>query len=235
MRVSVIIPALNEAESIGFVVGEMPWQWIDECIVVDNGSTDETAAIAAAAGARVVKAPRGYGAACMDGAAAALPTSDVLVFLDGDGADIPSHIPELLAPIARGEQDLVLGTRLGARPATLKRQKGSMLASQIFAGWFVGTLLRLRFPGKHHYTDMCAFRAICRASLDALGMRERTYGWNLEMQIRALQRGLRVAEIPVGYRRRYGGISKVSGDFRASLKAARRILEVLFRVTAERG
>ena len=235
MRVSVIIPALNEAESIGFVVGEMPWALIDECIVVDNGSTDDTAAIAAAAGARVVSAPRGYGAACMDGAAAALSTSDVLVFLDGDGADIPAHLPELLAPIGRGEQDLVLGTRLGARATALKREKGSMLASQIFAGWFVSTLLRLRFPGRHRYTDMCAFRAIRRTSLDSLGMRERTYGWNLEMQIRALQRGLHVMEIPVGYRVRYGGISKVSGDFRVSMKAAHRILEVLFRVTAERG
>jgi glycosyltransferase involved in cell wall biosynthesis len=234
MHVSVIIPALNEAESIGFVVREMPWHLIDECIVVDNGSTDDTAAIAAAAGARVIKAPRGYGAACMDGAAAALPTSDVLVFLDGDGADIPAHMPELLSPIERGEQDLVLGTRLGPRPTSLKPAKGSMLASQIFAGWLVGTLLRMRFPGKHHYTDMCAFRAIRRTSLDSLAMRERTYGWNLEMQIRALQRGVRVTEIPVGYRTRYGGISKVSGDFQASLKAARRILEVLFRVTAEK-
>jgi glycosyltransferase involved in cell wall biosynthesis len=235
MRVSVIIPAWNEAESIGFVVGEMPWSLIEECIVVDNGSTDDTAAVAIAAGARVVTAPRGYGAACMDGAAAALPTSDVLVFLDGDGADIAGHIPELLEPIARGERDFVLGTRLGPRPEPLRRQRGSMLASQIFAGWLVGTLLGLRFPGKHRYTDMCAFRAIRRDSLASLGMRERTYGWNLEMQIRALQKGLRVAEIPVGYRTRYGGVSKVSGDFRASLKAAQRILEVLFRVTAAGG
>lgn len=233
MRVSVIIPALNEAESIGFVVSEMPWQIIDECIVVDNGSTDETAAIATAVGARVVTAPRGYGAACMDGAAAVLHTTEVLVFLDGDGADIPAHLPELLAPIARGQKDLVLGTRLGHRPSALKRQKGSMLPSQVFAGWLVGMLLRIRFRGRFHYTDMCAFRAIRRSSLEELGMRERTYGWNLEMQIRAIQHGLRVAEVPVGYRTRYGGISKVSGDFRASLKAAQRILEVLFRVTSE--
>lgn len=224
MRVSVIIPALNEAESIGFVVGEMPWALIDECIVVDNGSTDDTARIAAEAGARVVTAPRGYGAACLAGVQAALSTSDVLVFLDGDGSDVTAQMPELLGPVERGEMDLVLGTRLGVRRAAA----GSMLVSQRFAGWMVGSLLRLVY--RFRYTDMCAFRAIRRSSLDALGMAERTYGWNLEMQIKAIQHGLRIVEVPVDYRVRYGGVSKVSGDWKASVKAATRILEVLFRV-----
>lgn len=228
MRVSVVIPALNEAASIGFVVGEMPWNLIDECIVVDNGSTDGTGQIAVAGGARVVTAPRGYGSACMAGVAAALPTSEIIVFMDGDGADVVEHLPELLAPIERGAMDLVLGTRLGK----YRREKGSMLFSQVFAAKLVGTLLRIRYPKGFGYTDMAAFRAIRRTSLDRLQMREQTYGWNLEMQIRAIQTGLRIAEVPVRYRARFGGVSKVSGDLHASVKAATRILQVLFRVSS---
>lgn len=227
MTVSVIIPALNEAESIGFVVAEMPWNRIAECIVVDNGSTDTTASVAAAAGARVVSAPRGYGSACMAGIAAALPTSDILVFMDGDGADVVAHLPELVDPIAHGKQDFVLGTRLDPKGTTRKRQPGSMLSSQIFAGWMVGWVIRLTLHFR--YTDMCAFRAIRRTSLDQLGMAERTFGWNLEMQVKAVQHHLHILEVPVSYRVRYGGISKVSGDLRASAKAAVRILQVLFR------
>ena len=228
MRVSIVIPALNEAASIGFVISEMPWHLIDECIVVDNGSTDGTGDIAAAGGARIVTAPRGYGSACMAGVAAALPTSEIIVFMDGDGADVLDHLPELLAPIERGEMELVLGTRLG----NYQREEGSMLFSQVFAAKLVGALLRLRYPRGFHYTDMAAFRAVRRTSLDRINMQERTYGWNLEMQIRAIQEDLRITEVPVRYRARYAGISKVSGDVRASIKAATRILEVLFRVSA---
>ncbi len=222
-QVSIIIPALNEAESIGHVVGEMPWALIAECIVVDNGSTDDTAAISEAAGARVVRSPRGYGAACLAGSQAALPTSEILVYMDGDGADEIAGLPRLLAPIERGEADFVIGSRIRG-----KREAGSMLPSQVFAAHFVGLLLRL-FQGVK-YTDMCAFRAIRRSSLEKLQMSELTYGWNLEMQIKAAQHKLRIVEIPVDYRNRFGGESKVSGNFRASLKAAVRILEVLLRV-----
>lgn len=236
MTVSVIIPALNEAESIGFVVGEMPWGQIAECVVVDNGSTDATASVAVTAGARVVSAPRGYGSACMAGVAAALASSEILVFMDGDGADVVAHLPELVEPIVRGERDFVIGTRLGSRggsrDSTRTRQPGSMLGSQIFAGWMVGLVVRVACGFR--YTDMCAFRAIRRSALEELGMQERTYGWNLEMQIKAVQHRLRILEVPVSYRVRYGGVSKVSGDLRASVKAAVRILQVLFRVLAER-
>jgi glycosyltransferase involved in cell wall biosynthesis len=222
-QVSIIIPALNEAESIGHVVGEMPWALIAECIVVDNGSTDQTAAIAEAAGARVVHSPRGYGAACLAGSQAALPASEILVYMDGDGADDIAGLPRLLAPIQRGEADFVIGSRIRG-----KREAGSMLPSQIFAAHSVGFLLRL-FQGVK-YSDMCAFRAIRRSSLEQLQMSELTYGWNLEMQIKAAQHKLRIVEIPVDYRNRFGGESKVSGNFRASLKAATRILQVLLRV-----
>ncbi len=224
MPVSVIIPALNEAESIGYTVSRLPWEHIAECIVVDNGSTDDTPSLAAGAGARVIFASRGYGSACMAGVEAAMPTSDILVFMDGDGSDVTTHLPELTGPIARGEQDFVMGTRLGRIP----REPGSMLSSQVFAGRFVGAIIHLVLGFR--YTDMGPFRAIRRSSLAALGMRERTYGWSLEMQIKAVQHHLRILEIPVGYRVRHGGVSKVSGDFRASLRAGARILEVLIRV-----
>ena len=147
--------------------------------------------------------------------------------MDGDGADIVAGLERLIAPIAAGEADFVIGSRIRGR-----REPGSMLPSQLFAGWFVGVLLRV-FQGVK-YTDMCAFRAIRRTSLDAMGMSELTYGWNLEMQIKAAQLGLRIQEIVVDYRCRIGGVSKVSGDWKASLKAATRILEVLFRVGLKR-
>jgi len=223
LKVTVIIPALNEAESIGHVVAEMPWNLIAECIVVDNGSTDGTEDIAGAAGARVVNSPRGYGAACLAGSNAARSDSEILVYMDGDGSDIIAGLPGLLAPIERGGADFVIGSRLRGT-----REPGSMLASQVFAGRMVGVLLRVLLGVK--YTDMGPFRAIRRSSLEQLQMSELTYGWNLEMQIKAAKHRLRIVEIPVDYRKRIGGESKVSGDLRASLKAAVRILEVLVRV-----
>ena len=220
--VSVIIPALNESESIGQVVRSMPWHLIAECIVVDNGSTDGTGQIAAAAGARVVTSPRGYGAACKAGAAAANPESSILVFMDGDGSDIITDLPRLVAPVTDGSADFVIGSRMRGR-----REPGSMLFSQVFAGHLVGLLLRLLTRAK--YTDMGPFRALRRSCLPVLQMSEMTYGWNLEMQVKAAQRGLRILEIPVDYRCRIGGVSKVSGDLKATLKTGVRILTVLFR------
>jgi len=221
--VSIIIPALNEAESIGQVVSEMPWHLIAECIVVDNGSVDDTARIAQNAGARVITSQRGYGAACLAGSNAALPSSTILVYMDGDGSDVIADLPRLISPIENDQADFVIGSRIRGN-----REPGSLLPSQIFAGSLVGILLRIL--GKGRYTDMGPFRAIRRTSLKQLQMSELTYGWNLEMQIKAAQHDLRIQEIPVDYRKRIGGVSKVSGDLKASIKAGFRIIEGLFRV-----
>ncbi len=205
----------------------MPWGAIAECIVVDNGSTDATAAIAAEAGARVTTSPRGYGAAVNAGAKAAVSTSDIFVFLDGDGSDVVADMARLTEPIAKDEADFVLGSRLLG-----KREAGSMLGSQVFAGHLIGTLVKMMYGFR--YTDMGPFRAIRRSALEAMQMCEMTYGWNLEMQVKALRMGLRVREVPVDYRRRIGGESKVSGNFAASIKAATRIFGVLLRTGSQR-
>jgi glycosyltransferase involved in cell wall biosynthesis len=223
-EVSVVIPALNEAENIAAVVREMPWDLIRECIVVDNGSTDATAIEAQAAGARVVDAPqRGYGRACATGVAAS--AGDIVVFMDGDGSDVPSEMWQLLEPIVAGDCDFVIGSRMRG-----KREPGSMLLSQIFAGWLAGFLLRMLY--RVSYTDMGPFRAITREALSRLQMREETYGWNLEMQMRAAQVGLRIREVPVSYRKRAGGVSKVAGSLSGSCRAAVRIAQTLLRVAS---
>ncbi len=221
--VSVIIPALNEVESIGAVVQSMPWNLIAECIVVDNGSSDGTGAVAEAEGARVVTSPRGYGAAMRAGVAAALPSSEILVMMDGDGSDEVAEMPHLFGPIAGGEADFVIGSRIRG-----VREAGSMLGSQVFAAYLISTLVRLRYGFR--YTDMGPFRAIRRSKLEAMRMGEMTFGWNLEMQIKAVRDGLRILEIPVNYRCRIGGVSKVSGNLKASFQAGWRILGVFRRV-----
>jgi glycosyltransferase involved in cell wall biosynthesis len=225
-QVSVIIPALNEAESIGAVVSSMPWEQIAECIVVDNGSTDGTGEIAAAAGARVIKSPRGYGRAVNAGSEAALASSTILVYMDGDGSDCIEDLPRLAGPIARDEADFVIGSRIRG-----VRDPGSMLASQLFAAFLMGWLTRIAYGFR--YTDMGPFRAIRRSSLEKMHMTEMTYGWNLEMQLKAVQMGLRIREIPVNYKRRIGGESKVSGNLKASIEAGRRIFGIFLRVRRE--
>jgi glycosyltransferase involved in cell wall biosynthesis len=223
--VSLIIPALNEAEAIGLTLRELPWHLLAECIVVDNGSTDTTAQEARRNGASVILEPRrGYGQACHSGAHAADRTSEVLAFMDGDGSDIASDLVRLAAPVLEGEADFVIGSRISGI-----REPGSMLLSQIFAGWLAGKLIRWRLGLK--YTDMGPMRVISRRAFERMDMSEMTYGWNIEMQIRAAQLGLRIQEKPTGCRPRRGGTSKVSGSLAASVKAAIRILRVLQRLT----
>jgi glycosyltransferase involved in cell wall biosynthesis len=227
--ISVIIPALNEEEPIAAVVQDCLTSGLPgEVIVVDNGSTDRTADRAQGAGAKVVLEPRpGYGRACAAGVRALSYHCDLVVFLDGDGSDCPEFMPELIKPIQRGEQDFVIGSRTRGR-----REPGSMNFQQVFAGRIAGWLLQLLYGVR--YTDMCPFRAIRRDALEKLGMKELTYGWNLEMQMRAARGRLRILEVPVNHRCRTGGESKVSGTLRGTFVAGARIVATLFRVALER-
>jgi glycosyltransferase involved in cell wall biosynthesis len=226
-NVSVIIPALNEEEPIAGVVRECLAAGVpNEIIVVDNGSTDRTAERAREAGARVVTAPRGYGRACAAGVRALSPDCQIVVFLDGDGSDVPAMMNKLVDPIARGAHDFVIGSRSRGQ-----REPGSMNLQQILSGRIAGLILRLLYGVR--YTDMCPFRAIRRDALTKLDMREETYGWNLEMQMKAARAGLRILEIPVNHRRRAGGESKVSGTLRGTFVAGARIVTTLVRVALE--
>jgi glycosyltransferase involved in cell wall biosynthesis len=227
-NVSVIIPALNEEAPIAGVVRECLATGVpNDVIVVDNGSTDRTAERARGAAARVVAAaPRGYGRACAAGVRALSPECQIVVFLDGDGSDVPALMNQLVDPIARGTHDFVIGSRTRGH-----REPGSMNFQQIVSGRIAGLILRLLYGVR--YTDMCPFRAIRRDALAKLDMREETYGWNLEMQMKAARSGLRVLEIPVNHRRRAGGESKVSGTLRGTFVAGVRIIATLVRVALE--
>ncbi len=223
-RISIIIPALNEERTIAEVVRSLATPLVREVLVVDNGSTDDTATRAAEAGATVIHAPhRGYGRACASGVLAADPASDVFVFLDGDGSDVTAELPAIATPVLEGRYDFVIGSRIRGH-----REPGSLLASQIFAGRLAGVLIRLRYGVR--YTDMGPFRAISRAALESLKMSEMTYGWNLEMQMKAARDALRILEIPVSYRLRQGGVSKVAGSIQGSIKAAIRIMKVFLAI-----
>ena len=228
--VTVIIPALNEEEPIAGVVRAVAAQDIaHEIIVVDNGSNDDTARRARDAGARVVVEPRrGYGRACMAGVRALSARCDVVVFLDGDGSDCPEFLDELVDPVMAGTHDFVIGSRTRG-----KREPGSMNFQQIFSGRIAGLIMGFLYGVR--YTDMCPFRAIRHDALERLSMKEKTYGWNLEMQMRAARAGLRILEVPVNHRCRTGGQSKVSGTLRGTFDAGARIIAALLRIAFERN
>ena len=226
MRVAVVIPTLNEEAAIGGAIGSLPRAVVDRVIVADGGSRDATVARARDAGAEVIAAGRGYGRACLAGAQAA-SDADIVVFMDGDGADDPASIAALTAPIGDDRFDFVIASR-----ARGVREPGSIGAHQLAAGWLAGIGTWALYGVR--YTDMCAFRAIRRDRLLALDMREMTYGWNIEMQMRAARAGLRILEIPVPYRRRAGGESKVAGNLAGGLKASARIVATFARVAIQR-
>ncbi|HWP59778.1 MAG TPA: glycosyltransferase family 2 protein [Candidatus Acidoferrales bacterium] len=222
MKVCLIIPALNEEEAIAGVLESVPGAAVDEIIVVDNGSTDATATVARRAGARVITEPqKGYGAACRAGVEAARD-ADIFVFTDGDGSFVPSEIPRLTQPIASGSADLVLGSRTasldGARAIPFHARLGNRLIASMIA-----------FNSAARITDLGPFRAIRRKSLERLDMQERTYGWPCEMIIKAAKLGCRIVEVPVSYRPRAGGKSKVSGTVTGSIQAAIAMLRVTAR------
>jgi glycosyltransferase involved in cell wall biosynthesis len=226
--ITVIIPTLNEVAAIGKVVAELPQSIVTEIIVADSGSTDGTQAAARAAGARVLELQeRGYGRACAIAAAQADKECDLIVFLDGDGADRADLLEQLVAPILYDTQDFVIAAR-----ARRLRELRSMSLHQVAAGQILGFAIGLLTGVR--YTDMCAFRAIRRTALNQLGMREMTYGWNIEMQIKAAQYGLRILEIPFPYRCRVGGESKVAGSIGGTVRASWRIVLTFARVASTR-
>jgi glycosyltransferase involved in cell wall biosynthesis len=227
-HVAVIIAALNEEDAIGQVISAVPRDIASEIVVVDNGSTDRTAEVARLAGAHVIsEMKRGYGSAYRAGLRAISPKCEVVVFLDGDGSDYPEMMDRIVKPIIDGKHDFVIGSRTRGR-----RERGSMKLHQVFAGYAIGLFLRMLYGV--HSTDMGPFRAIRRDALERLGMREETYGWPLEMQMRAGRARLRTLEVPVDYRRRAGGQSKIAGTVRGSILAAGRILTTFARIALER-
>jgi glycosyltransferase involved in cell wall biosynthesis len=219
-RVSVIIPALNEQDSIGLVISDIPKDLVKEIIVVDNGSTDHTAEVARNAGARVVREnQKGYGAACLKGIASA-NNPDIIVFIDGDYSDYPDELGDIIAPILKGEADLVIGSRIAG-----SRDKKVLPPHAYWGNKLTTWLINLFYH--YHFTDLGPFRAIRFSSLKKLGMRDKNYGWTVEMQVKAVTQSLGIVEVPVSYRTRIGK-SKVTGTLKGSMSAGVKMLYTIF-------
>ncbi|MEP0985469.1 glycosyltransferase family 2 protein [Ekhidna sp.] len=223
--IRVIIPAFNEQNAVGLVIDEIPKEWVSEIIVVDNGSTDDTFEQAKSRGATVLKEPkRGYGNACLKGMShiASSPTKpDILVFLDGDHSDYPKQLVDLIKPIIDDHADLVIGSR-----ALGQKERGSMTPQQVFGNWLATTLIKLFY--KKRYTDLGPFRAVRYDSLMKIRMQDQTYGWTVEMQLKAAKLNLRTKDVPVNYRQRIG-VSKVSGTIKGTLGAGYKIIYTIFK------
>ena len=220
-RISVIIPAFNEEKSIGLVLDALPQELLHEVIVVDNNSTDNTARSAIEKGARVVEEKRrGYGSACLKGISE-LDNPHIVVFLDGDFSDYPEEIIKLVAPIESGEMDFVLGSRM-----ILPESRSALLPQSRYGNQLAVFLMRLFF--RHQYTDLGPFRAIRYGALQSIAMQDTNFGWTVEMQIKAIKKGLRILEIPVKYRERVG-VSKITGTFSGTIKAGTKIIYTIFK------
>ena len=227
-RIKVIIPAYNEENSIGFVISEIP-DIVEEVIVVNNNSTDNTAAKASNAGATVLHETRmGYGFACKKGVSYVEEQSnppDIIVFIDGDYSDYPEELPKLVAPIVNNGKDLVIGAR------TKKlREKGSMTPQQRFGNWLATFLMRLFFGAR--FTDLGPFRAIRFPALQKMNMEDNTYGWTVEMQLKAIRHDMAYCEVPVRYKKRIG-VSKVSGTVKGTIFAGIKILGWIFKYSVK--
>jgi glycosyltransferase involved in cell wall biosynthesis len=223
--VDVIIPAFNEENGVGEVVREIPRAFVREIIVVNNASTDNTEVIAREAGATVLREPvPGYGRACLRGIAhvqLAEPLPEIIVFLDADHSDFPEEIPNVIQPIIEGKADLVIGSR-----AIGQRERGSMTPQQVFGNWLATRLLSILYGAT--FTDLGPFRAIRFNKLLALNMQDKTYGWTVEMQLKAARDGLPYVEVPVRYRRRIG-FSKISGTVKGTLLAGYKIIATILK------
>ncbi|MBW4971518.1 glycosyltransferase family 2 protein [Croceibacter atlanticus] len=223
-QIKVIIPAFNEANSIGRVIADIP-KHVNEVIVVSNNSTDKTIAIAESAGATVLEEnQRGYGYACLKGLAyikESLVKPDIIVFLDGDYSDYPEYLDAIVRPIIKCDVDLVIGAR-----AKELREDGSMTTPQIFGNWLATRLMKLFF--KSRFTDLGPFRAIKYETLLGLEMEDKTYGWTVEMQLKALKQRLAYTEVKVPYRNRIG-VSKISGTLKGAIFAGVKILGWIFK------
>jgi glycosyltransferase involved in cell wall biosynthesis len=224
MQNALIVPALNEEPVIGQMLDAVPGLLYRIIVVADNGSMDRTGEIAAAHGATVVREEeRGYGAACLRALQALPPEVQAIVFMQADLSEYPEEATLLLEPIESGRADIVIGTRTRGTA-----EPGSLLPHQEFGNWVATTLIRLLYGFR--YSDLGPFRAIRRDALKKLQMRERTYGWTIEMQVRAIQEGLKILEVPVHYRARAAGVNKVSGNIKASLLAGYKIILTVFRL-----
>ena len=223
--IKVIIPAFNEENGVGQVIGEIPTDLVDEIIVVNNASTDATERIALELGATVLREPvPGYGRACLKGIdylKRSTPRPDIVVFLDADHSDYPEQMRMLVKPIVDGDADFVIGSRSLGR-----REKGSMTVQQLFGNWLATRLLTMLYNAR--FTDLGPFRAITFSSLLELDMRDKTYGWTVEMQLKAARKKFRCVEVPVGYRKRIG-FSKISGTLKGTLMAGYKIIATIFR------
>jgi len=223
--ISVIIPAFNEENGVGQVLNELPKEQIRDIVVVNNASTDDTERVARESGATVLREPvSGYGRACLKGINylnSTKPKPDIVVFLDADHSDYPEELMRLVEPIVQEKADLVIGSRVLGQ-----KEKGSMTPQQIFGNWLATRLLKWFYGVK--FTDLGPFRAVRFSSLLALDMQDKTYGWTVEMQLKAAKLKMRCVEVPVRYRKRIG-FSKISGTVKGTILAGYKILYTIFK------